>query len=172
MDSIDTRMQSLAERGDGVSQHVDQNTLWVSRWAEEMLERSKLASLTVAAIVGHGDSRELQATKSALTRISRIRHLSLRVSRRSLEFSMINNLMGPNPLTNIILTDLNSPAPLLERLYLDFKDSASVHVLPQHIFARRLRELVLFNCHFMWNSPVLHGLRILKVTDVPPATRP
>jgi hypothetical protein len=75
------------------------------------------------------------------------------------------------------LTDVVSPAPLLESLYLDFTNRAfdSIHTVPEHVFsghAPRLRELELRNCSIVWHSPLLCGLTMLKISCFPPAARP
>jgi hypothetical protein len=75
------------------------------------------------------------------------------------------------------LSQVISSAPTLEFLSLSHYDrySARPHVNPVNLFnciAPRLTILALENCDIRWNSPLLNGLRTLKIRGSSPETRP
>lgn len=147
---------------------LEDPSLWTNipfshpRWAKEMLERSKGASLTIVADLYAKNSSHMELVRSALTRISRIQKLSL--TQNSNENLLETTLWG-----------LVEPAPRLESLKVSFNDINSVHRLPLRIFsgeAPRLRELDLRDCALTWDAPFLRGLTSLKMSSIPLKARP
>jgi F-box-like len=76
------------------------------------------------------------------------------------------------------LNQVISSAPTLEFLSLSHEHrrySARPHVNPVNLFncvAPRLTRLALENCDVSWKSPLLKGLRTLKISGSSPVTRP
>jgi hypothetical protein len=100
-----------------MSQSVDYHSPFTP--AEEILERSKSASLNIVAITPDHMSRRVQLLKTILTRMSRIERLSLNYHQSDGKPIMIDKL----------LRSVVSPAPLLESLHLHFRDRASLRRL-------------------------------------------
>jgi F-box-like len=150
---------------------LEDPSLWTTipfsnlRWANEMLERSKMAPLTVMTDLYAKDSPHMELVQSTLTKIARIQKVSLTQHRSYL-------LQG---LLEMVLGDLVEPAPFLESLEVSFNDRSSVHRLPPSIFsgeAPRLRQLELRDCALTWDMPFLRTLTSLTISFVPPAARP
>ena len=150
---------------------LEDPSLWTTipfshhRWASEMLERSKMASLTIMINLYAKDPVYVKLVESSLTRIARIQTLCLRQNLTFLYDDMLTT----------ILANLVEPAPRLESLEVSFNDRVSVHTLPSGLFsgdAPRLRELELHECALAWDVPFLRNLTTLKMYFVPPTTRP
>ena len=138
-----------------------------SRWTEEMLKRSKMASLIVRPN-GRNPSVSTSTMKMALSHILRIKELRLHIQ------ELGNNLQE-------VISSLPKCAPRLEILQL----SMGTHL--HHPFGRndtgripedtlcetpRLRQLELSHCEFSWNSQLLSGLTHLTLNRVPSNARP
>ncbi|KAF8066614.1 hypothetical protein FPV67DRAFT_1495703 [Lyophyllum atratum] len=140
------------------------------RWAEEMLARSKMAPLTIKAMFG-GEYPRLRSSaafreatfKTALSQLSRIRHLSL------------NQSHGETRAFRELARSLDSPAPLLETFEIHFTSTSDENTLPQDLFSGvspRLVRIGITNCGLNWGAPIFANLVSLQVAKIPNASRP
>ncbi|KAF8066613.1 hypothetical protein FPV67DRAFT_1781145 [Lyophyllum atratum] len=139
------------------------------RWAEEMLARSKMAPLTIKAMFGEyrtlrSSAAVREATfKTALSQLSRIRHLSL------------NQSNGDIRAFRELARSLDSSALLLETFDIHFTSISDENRLPQGLFSGdspRLVRLGIAGCGLNWGAPIFANLVSLKVTNIPNASRP
>lgn len=112
------------------------------RWANEMLKRSKTASLTIVANINARDSRHMGLVQSAMAEMFRIQAISLSQTASRNE----------EPLEQI-LKELTKPASLLEDFSVSFNDRTSLHILPKDSFGGevpRLQQVELQSCALAW----------------------
>ena len=128
-----------------------------SRWAMEMLKRSKMAPLTVEGRAGWGPiaSAQDKVVTAALEQLSRIEHLTL-------------TLHGLPKLKDIF-SCLSGAAPLLHTFQVTSDDPQTI--LPENIFsgpggAPQLHCLSLDRCTVNWKSELLRSLTHLTVARV------
>ncbi|KAF9466077.1 hypothetical protein BDZ94DRAFT_1252052 [Collybia nuda] len=150
---------------------LDSPSLWGNivttrpRWTEEMLKRSKMASLTLEADLSCITPRISEAIQLALQHITRIRDLKLVASSSTL---------------NKLITSLQINAPILQSLSLSIPRNTRFGVegdltLPEGCFrgdVSQLRALELVKCNINWGSPLLSGLTVLKLSDISILARP
>ena len=135
--------------------HIDFTNI-TSASTAEMLVRAKKAPLHLTAwFLGYpGDHARFIAFKKELqSRITNICHLDIRADAVFLR----------RPLKR-----LSSPAPTLESLSLSTEDITTLSrtTIPDTLFggiAPRLFSLKLCHCNISWKSPLLKGLRSLKI---------
>ncbi|KAJ7247647.1 hypothetical protein B0H12DRAFT_1220298 [Mycena haematopus] len=131
------------------------------KWADEMLERSKMAPLTVKADFTYMTPKMVDSVHSSLAQISRIRELDVRVNSRSA--------------TEIL--NLTDAAPYLHTLCLVSPSFAhEEHFVLGPTFlngdAPRLRRLELTRFFLPWDSPLMSNLVHLKIQSPGLTLRP
>jgi len=135
-----------------------------ARWTEEMLKRSKMASLIVKADALNRSNSSMANTKVALSQISRIKELYL------------NSQEAEDILQNVLST-LARSAPRLEVLRISIRNryhtSGTFHIPSETLCETpRLRQLELYSCDFCWDSQLLRGLTHLTLHSVSSNARP
>jgi hypothetical protein len=141
--------------------HIDFTNLTLTGLVE-MLSRAKEAPLHIEArVVSHGwdDARYSAFDKELQAHVSHIRHLD------------INGSFGTCPLlwTTLQRTLVASPAPILEHLSLSNPFPCGMLFLPNNVFegtTPSLSFLQLYNIEISWKSPLLRGLRYLKIYEL------
>jgi hypothetical protein len=114
-------------------------------WAEEMLRRSKMVPLIIKA--EHPKTKQINAIRSALQHISRIKELHLDASKET-----IIELIKP----------IDKPAPLLRSLHLTSAHYDGMYTLPELFVCDHLQRLELIDCNIPFESLMLCGLLHLK----------
>ena len=143
-------------------------TTFNSAGAAEILARAKLVPLHLEARVpiGHWDDARFSAFRKELqARVSYICHLGISTE----HFHLRQTLEG-----------LVSPAPTLEYLSLTSEEYRNIAIssrvfVPDTLFdgtTPRLTCLELRNCDISWKSPLLKGLRHLKIRTMSADARP
>ncbi|KAF8199129.1 hypothetical protein BJ912DRAFT_845297 [Pholiota molesta] len=165
---------------------VNSPNLWVDlpvlhlHWTEEMLRRSKNASVIINASLGTPDSVP-PGLELALKHSSRIEDFSLR-----LEHLPPN--VGDLSIWDQLLKRLPATAPRLQSLSIvlwtnkediefGFRiENSDTVSLPEHVLCKteRLRHLELTNCDINWSSHshLLHSLTYLKLHSLSKTSRP
>ncbi|KAJ7577086.1 hypothetical protein C8J56DRAFT_379638 [Mycena floridula] len=129
-----------------------------SKWAHEMIKRSKMAPLTIKADLTLMTPKMIEAVQNALKHISRTTHLQFTASNGT-----IDKLLG----------HLEQPAPFLESLSISNSYPNYHHLVERYAFpdsflqgdAPRLRDLELIRCSIPWDSALFHNLSHLKICD-------
>jgi len=129
-----------------------------SKWAHEMIKRSKMAPLTIKADLSLMTPKMIEAVQNALKHISRTTHLQFTASNGT-----IDKLLG----------HLEQPAPFLESLSVSNSYPNYHHLVERYAFpdsflqgdAPRLRDLELIRCSIPWDSALFHSLSHLKICD-------
>lgn len=126
---------------------------------QEMMQRSKMAALTIKLTTGSWTPRILGQLENAMAQIFRIRFLHLAFGSH------------PDKLKNIFST-LSQPAPHLERVVLTdgtYHVHSTQYSLPKNAFtdAPALRSVELDRFNFVWESAIFkHDLTTLKLRNV------
>ena len=145
--------------------HINFDTL-SSAGVSEILVRTKLVPLYLEAKVSNrywDDVKIGMFQKELQSLVPRICHLRITVDSMSL----------PSTLEGLV-----SPAPTLEYLSvfcLLFSSDEIETIIPDNLFdgcTPRLSCLELLNCDIRWESPLLKGLRYLKIKTLSDAARP
>ncbi|KAF8067009.1 hypothetical protein FPV67DRAFT_1670468 [Lyophyllum atratum] len=140
------------------------------RWAEEMLSRSKMASLRVAIWFDYYckvDCRRLRVIKMAIAQLPRVKELSLHRGRYRDRMQEMESLD--------LIEVLSSPAPRLESLNICLCPAGDRIKLPDNLFSGvspRLTTLKLTQCGLNWRSRIFSNLTFLEVHDIPYAWHP
>lgn len=150
---------------------LDSPSLWGNivttrpRWTEEMLKRSKMASLTLDADLSCVTPRISEAVQLVLQHINRISDLRLIASSATM---------------SRLITGLSIDAPYLHSLSLSVPRNNRFGMdedftLPESLFSgdtSQLQQLELVKCNINWDSPLLTGLTVLKLSDISFLARP
>jgi hypothetical protein len=144
--------------------HIDFTTV-TPAGAKEILARAEMAPLYLEANIHSrhwGNARFLAFQNELQTHVSHIFHLSISAGRSHL---------------NKTLEGLKSPAPALEFLSLSehHYDESRRASVPDTLFdgaTPKLSSLHLSNCDISWKSPLLTGLKNLKITTLSAGARP
>jgi hypothetical protein len=131
--------------------------------AAEMLTRAKKAPLHLEAkVTGRrwNDARYSAFNKELQAHVSHIRHLNIIGTSAHLSTTLQHALVA-------------SPAPILEYLSLTIPDAEQMVLLPKNIFeGATLYFLELQEVIISWKSPLLRGLRYLKIYELNVKNRP
>ncbi|KAF9244109.1 hypothetical protein BU15DRAFT_71678 [Melanogaster broomeanus] len=133
------------------------------RWTEELLYRSKMAPLKIRIDVRYSKHKELMFLEKAAAYAGRVQHLSLKLTRHTVEG---------------VLPKLSSRAPLLKTLRIAVERSGHFgerQVVLDTLFngdTPALRTLELSNCYISWSSSVLCGLTNLRLRDLTSSSQP
>ncbi|KAF8066620.1 hypothetical protein FPV67DRAFT_1198792 [Lyophyllum atratum] len=142
-------------------------------WAAEMLQRSKMAPLTVAVVfhlhwngerTSHLTAQAVNAVLSqVLTQMFRVKELTLSQSRYWSHSTFME-----------LIELLDAPAPLLEKLDVSFGEYDDGNRLPDGLLASsyQLVHLQLFKCGITWQGLVLSNLKTLQIVYTPNAMHP
>lgn len=150
---------------------LDSPSLWGNivttrpRWTEEMVKRSKMARLTLDADLSCVTPRIFEAVQLVLQHITRISDLRLVASSAT-----INRLVTGLPIDAPFLESLSLSVPRNNRFGMD-----EDFTLPQSLFSgdiSQLQHLELVKCNINWDSSLLTGLTVLKLSDIPLLARP
>ncbi|KAG5647807.1 hypothetical protein DXG03_007729 [Asterophora parasitica] len=152
---------------------LDSPSLWGNlvftrpKWSEEMLKRSKMASLIVKADLTCITPRIFEAVRLALLHGPRIHDLQLRAASATIERLLSRDLeLFEAPMIH----SLSLSVPRITRF-----GSDEGFTIPSTILSGEtpyLRRLDLDKCNISWESALLQGLTHLKIHDVTTAARP
>ena len=136
-----------------------------SKWCEEMLKRSKMASLIINADLTCPTPKIITALRLALVHAPRIHELQL---------------LGPSATIERLLADTSFEAPRLRSLslavprYTRFGTDEGM-TIPENTLRGEmpyLTRLELTKCNLSWDSSLLNGLTHLKIHDLSVESRP
>lgn len=134
------------------------------KWVEEMIKRSKMASLIIKADLTWVTPKILESVQIALRHSSRIHELALIASSTTLD-----KLFNKSPINLPNLRSLSLAVPRKERFDISFG-----YILPETILDGDfpyLRRLELTKCNVSWDSSLLNNLTHLKICDVSSVAR-
>lgn len=134
------------------------------KWVEEMIKRSKMASLIIKADLTWVTPKILESVQIALRHSSRIHELALIASSTTLD-----KLFDNSPINLPNLHSLSLAVPRKERFGVPFG-----YILPENVLDGDfpyLRRLELTKCNIGWNSSLLTDLTHLKICDVSSVAR-
>jgi len=136
------------------------------KWSEEMLKRSKMASLVVKADLTCITPRIFEAVRLALLHGPRIHELQLRAASATIE--------------RLLTTDSSFEAPMISSLSLSVPRNTRFgtdegFTIPAAVLSGEtpyLKRVELQKCNISWDSSLLSGLTHLKIHDVTATARP
>jgi F-box-like len=134
------------------------------KWVEEMIKRSKMASLAIKADLTWVTPKILESVTIALRHSSRIHELALIASSTTLD-----KLFDNTPINLPKLYSLSLAVPRKERFGIPFG-----YILPETVLYGDfpyLRRLELTKCNISWDSTLLSGLTHLKICDIASVAR-
>jgi len=134
------------------------------KWVEEMLRRSKMASLTIKADLTWVTPKILESVQVALRHSPRIRELGLIASSTTLD-----KLFYSSPISLPNVHSLSLAVPRKERFGIAFG-----YIIPETVLdgdLPYLRRLELTKCNISWDSSLLSDLTHLKICDVSSVAR-
>lgn len=134
------------------------------KWVEEMIKRSKMASLIIKADLTWVTPKILESVQIALRHSSRIHELALIASSTTLD-----KLFDNSPINLPNLHSLSLAVPRKERFGIPFG-----YILPETVLDGDfpyLRRLELTKCNISWDSSLLSNLTHLKICDVSSVAR-
>ncbi|KAG6854044.1 hypothetical protein C0991_011249 [Blastosporella zonata] len=151
---------------------LDSPSLWGNlvftrpRWSEEMLKRSKMASLAVKADLSCIITpRIFEAVRLALLHGPRIHHLQLRAGSATIE-----RLLATESFELPMIRSLSLAVPRATRFGTD-----EGFTIPEAILSGEtpyLTRLELHKVNIAWDSKLLSGLTHLTIHDIAPSSRP
>ena len=134
------------------------------KWVEEMIKRSKMASLAIKADLTWVTPKILESVQIALRHNARIHELALIASSTTLD-----KLLDNSPINLPNLRSLSLAVPRKERFGTPFG-----YILPESVLYGEfpyLRRLELTKCNIGWDSSLLNNLTHLKMCDVSSVAR-
>ncbi|KAG5638349.1 hypothetical protein H0H81_000482 [Sphagnurus paluster] len=136
------------------------------KWSEEMLKRSKMASLIVKADLTCITPRIFDAVRLALLHGPRIQELQLRAASSTIERLLTKEFRFEAPMIHSLTISI----PPVTRFGTDMGFTIPSHVLQGE--TPYLRKLQLERCNINWDSSLLNGLTHLKIHNCArPTTR-
>ncbi|GLB41913.1 hypothetical protein LshimejAT787_1005130 [Lyophyllum shimeji] len=136
------------------------------KWSEEMLKRSKMASLVVKADLTCITPRIFEAVRLALLHGSRIHDLQLRAASATLDRLLAADLSLEMPM----IRSLSLSVPRVARFGTDEGFTIPTTILNGP--TPYLKRLELQKCNISWDSSLLRGLTHLTIRDVTASARP
>ncbi|GLB40950.1 hypothetical protein LshimejAT787_0901650 [Lyophyllum shimeji] len=136
--------------------------------AAEMVQRSRMAPLTVFATLGDGYGKRVARQSEGLAVQAVLRQILSQMSRVK-ELSLKTSASWASDMLTELIALMDGPAPLLENLSISCLGRDDANRLSDSLVAGlpRLVHLDLSGCGMTWHGVVLRNLTSLKISNIP-----